>query len=68
MDDAYLYCLANAVTEPILKHGKIKGEDIETIKGSVEAPGLYVYDLARLINHNTMELYKLSSACVGINT
>ena len=68
MDDSYLYCLSNAVTEPIEKYGKIKDEDVKTIKESSESAGLYVYDLARLINHGTMELYKLSSALVGINT
>ena len=67
MDDAYLYCLADAVTEPIYKHGNIEGEDVDLVKESTEAAGLFVYDLARMINHGSMELYKLSSALVGIN-
>ena len=68
MDDAYLYCLANEIKNPIEKHGKIKDEDVTIAKESKETPGLYVYDLARLVNEGQIETYKLQSALVGINT
>ena len=59
MDDAYLYCLANPVTAPIKKYGEFIDEEVTTVKSSLESSGLYVYDLARLVNDGEIELYKL---------
>ena len=59
MDDSYLYCLANPVTAPIQKYGEFADEDVTTAKSSPESAGLYVYDLARLVNDGIIELYKL---------
>ena len=62
-----MYCLADAVKNPISKIDNQENENT-AFKDCKETSGLFCYDLYRLMNEGRLDQYKLASALVGINS
>lgn len=72
IDDHYIYCLCDrsklALTkETIDQSGKQTSVTAKGVYAQVRNTGLYVYDIARLICDDHVEIYKLSRALCGVN-
>ena len=67
-DDYFMYCLASEIRDPIMKYTDKDIETGEVRKELTETSGLFIYDIRRLVTSDKLELYKLQSAIVGIDT
>ena len=66
-DDYFMYCLAGDIRDPI-KKSAAKDKTGVVCKEMTETSGFYIYDISRLVTSDKLELYKLQSAVVGVNT